>query len=96
MIKNAVEAAEEGETLRAGVTVGGPTVAFWVRNRRAMPRHVQLQVFQRSFSTKGQGRGLGTYSMQLLSERYLHGAVDFVSSEEKGTTFTARYPLTST
>ena len=58
-----------------------------------MLREVQLQVFQRSFSTKGTDRGLGTYSMKLLSERYLHGSVSFTSTPEEGTIFRARYPL---
>ncbi|MBK8046925.1 MAG: hypothetical protein IPK16_07250 [Anaerolineales bacterium] len=53
---------------------------------------IQLQVFQRSFSTKGNGRGLGTYSMKLLTERYLQGEVGFVSTPESGTTFFARFP----
>ena len=57
-----------------------------------MPHVVQLQLFQRSFSTKGLGRGLGTYSMKLLSERYLGGRISFTSTEEAGTTFTASYP----
>lgn len=58
-----------------------------------MPYDVQLQVFQRSFSTKGIGRGLGTYSIRLLSERYLSGRVSFTSTPEAGTTFYAWYPL---
>ena len=58
------------------------------------PREVQLQVFQRSFSTKGENRGLGTYSIRLLTERYLKGQVSFTSSPETGTIFTAAYPLT--
>ena len=34
------------------------------------------RIFQRSFSTKAErGRGLGTYSMKLLGEGYLHGRV---------------------
>ncbi len=51
-----------------------------------------MQMFHRSFSTKGTGRGLGTYSMKLLSERYLGGSVTFRSIPGEGTTFTARYP----
>jgi sensor histidine kinase regulating citrate/malate metabolism len=58
-----------------------------------MPRSVQLQVFNRSFSTKGAGRGLGTYSMKLLTERFLGGRVWFTSTREAGTTFYASYPL---
>jgi signal transduction histidine kinase len=58
-----------------------------------MTREVQLGVFQRSFSTEGSGRGLGTCSMKLIGERYLDGNVWFESSEEKGTVFYAEFPL---
>jgi sensor histidine kinase regulating citrate/malate metabolism len=64
-----------------------------VHNTTFMPQHVQLQIFNRSFSSKGKGRGLGTYSMKLLSERYLSGTVSFESAKEQGTTFYAQYPL---
>ena len=58
-----------------------------------MPDEVQLQLFQRSFSTKGQtGRGIGTYSMKLLGERYLGGRVEFISRHPEGTTFTLSLP----
>jgi sensor histidine kinase regulating citrate/malate metabolism len=42
-----------------------------VRSYPLIPKDVQLQLFQRSFSTKGMGRGWGTYSIRLLTERYL-------------------------
>jgi sensor histidine kinase regulating citrate/malate metabolism len=57
-----------------------------------MPEDVQLQVFKRSFTTKGKGRGLGTYGVKLLNERCLKGEVGFESSKGRGTTFFARYP----
>lgn len=47
-----------------------------------------MQIFQRSFSTKGKGRGIGTYSVRLLSENYLKGNISFVSNEYEGTIFT--------
>ena len=67
-------------------------VEIWVNNPAVMPRDVQLQVFNRSFSTKGSGRGIGTYSMRLLVSRYLGGSVDFDSSEDRGTIFRVRLP----
>jgi hypothetical protein len=91
MVKNALEAARPGETVRMGCEVSPDSVEFWVHNPGQMPRDVQLQIFQRSFSTKGVGRGLGTYSIKLLSERYLRGRVSFTSTAA-GTTFRARYP----
>ena len=68
-------------------------VVFAVHNTEVMPEEVQLQVFQRSFSTKGQpGRGIGTYSMKLLGERYLGGKVSFTSQPSEGTTFRLAIP----
>ncbi len=93
MIKNALEACQPGETVTVGYVVEDGHIRFEVHNPNFMPRHVQLQVFQRSFSTKGGGRGLGTYSMRLLSEKYLRGKVDFITSVDDGTTFRATYPL---
>ena len=58
-----------------------------------IPPDDQLQIFQRSFSTKGRGRGLGTYSIRLLGEAYLGGAVSFTSTQRTGTTFRIELPL---
>jgi signal transduction histidine kinase len=93
MIKNALEACAEGDTVTVGCERVYEYVRFWVHNPTFMPRRVQLQVFNRSFSTKGTGRGLGTYSMKLLSENYLQGRVSFESHEVYGTTFYGMYPI---
>ncbi len=93
MLKNALEASTAGDTVTLRVTADAETVTFEVHNALFMPRKVQLQVFQRSYSTKGTGRGLGTYSIKMLTEQYLQGKVWFESSEEGGTRFFARYPL---
>ena len=93
MIKNALEASHPGQQVTVSCRQTDGSVEFTVHNPNEMPRSVQLQVFQRSFSTKGSGRGLGTYSMRLLTEQFLHGSVGFASSAEAGTTFFARYPL---
>ena len=93
MTKNALEASNPGQTVTLGCDQAQGWVRFWVHNPKVMPRNTQLQLFQRSFSTKGTGRGLGTYSMKLLSERYLHGHVSFVSEEGTGTIFMAQYPV---
>ncbi|HHW89241.1 MAG TPA: GHKL domain-containing protein [Chloroflexi bacterium] len=92
MVKNAFEASHAGQTVTLNCRNLGDAVEFSVHNPNEMPRNVQLQIFQRSFSTKGAGRGLGTYSMKLLSEHYLHGQVAFSSSAAAGTTFYVRYP----
>lgn len=65
-----------------------------MHNPTLIPGSVQLQIFQRSFPTKGPGHGLGTYSMKFISERYLNGQVYFESNAENGTTFFAEFPQT--
>lgn len=88
MIKNAVEAEnDKNSVVSVGVQRIEDKVRFWVRNKKEMAQDIMAQVFQRSFSTKGSGRGLGTYSMKLLGEKYLDGKVDFMSKQEEGTTF---------
>lgn len=91
-VKNAVEASARGETVKLGVSADPPWVAVTVWNTGAMAETTRHQVFQRSFSTKGQGRGLGTYSMRLLMENYLGGTVGFTSDPTAGTTFTLAFP----
>jgi signal transduction histidine kinase len=95
LIKNAVEASAESETVTLGCERAGNGIRFSVHNPGVMPREVQLQVFNRSFSTKGAGRGLGTYSVKLLTERYLKGAVAFTSLPGQGTSFFVTLPLTA-
>jgi len=90
MLKNALEATPAEEKVTLGARSDGDRVELWVNNPTSMPREVQLQVFNRSFSTKGAGRGIGTYSMRLLASRYLGGTVDFTTSETDGTTFRVR------
>lgn len=88
MLKNALEASKPHDTITAGARkLGENEYEFWVHNPSFMPRKIQMQVFQRSFSTKGAGRGLGTYSIKLLTERYLKGNALFSSDEKEGTTF---------
>ncbi len=88
MLKNALEATSPGGTVTLSCIENGYTATFTVHNPEVMPQEVQLQVFQRSFSTKGEaGRGIGTYSMKLFGERYLGGRVDFISRIPAGTTF---------
>ena len=87
MLKNALEATSDGETVNLSCSRKGSSSRFCVHNPGHIPRSTQLQLFQRSFSTKGTGRGIGTYSMKLFGERYLKGEVGFTTSEEDGTTF---------
>ncbi len=96
LMKNALEATPEGGTVRTFCRDLGERVVLEVNNPGVMPREVQLQIFQRSFSTKAErGRGIGTYSVKLFVESYLKGAVGFTSAEPGGTTFSVTLPKAS-
>ena len=93
LIKNALEASQKGEYVKVNCQLIDNELEYQVSNQGLIPEAVQMQIFQRSFSTKGKGRGLGTYSIKLLAEKYLGGKIDFVSEEERGTRFFARFPV---
>ncbi len=93
MLKNALEASIAGEAVSVGASAADGHAVFSVRNPAVMAKEVKLQVFNRSFSTKGADRGLGTYSIKLLSERYLKGETGFTSEAGAGTVFTLKLPL---
>ena len=92
MLKNALEAGGPGDTVILSCQDELTTVRFVVRNSAVIPAEVQENIFHRRFSTKGESRGLGTYSMLLLTERYLGGSVGYTSAESDGTTFYLRLP----
>ena len=96
MMKNALEATPPGGLVTAGCQREEPSkgdrILFWVHNRGVLSEEVQYRIFRRSFSTKGEGRGIGTYSMKLFLVQYLKGDVWFVSDEKRGTFFYAALP----
>jgi len=100
LLKNALEATGVGGTIQTGIKDDEDKIIFWVKNDQVIPQDVQMQLFQRSFTTKGTGRGLGTYSIRLLTENYLEGKVSFLSNETDGTVFSIeinkKFPANST
>ena len=93
LIKNALEASDRGQAVTVAFEEKRHPL-FSIHNDSVMPEAVRHQLFQRSFSTReGRGRGIGTYSVKLLTEKYLKGDVSFVSREPEGTTFFVALPL---
>ncbi len=92
LLKNAVEASNLGSQIIISSSKTDGINEIKVHNEQVMPEEVRLQVFKRSFSTKGKGRGLGTYSIKLLTEKFLKGKVSFISEEGYGTEFTIQIP----
>lgn len=87
LLKNAFEATAEGGEVRVEAKRYLNHYIISVHSSKYIEYKVQLQIFTRSFSTKGANRGLGTYSVKLLTEKYLKGRAGFFSSMERGTTF---------
>lgn len=92
LLKNAIEASSESSLIKIEAFRENKTIVIKVFNQQIMPEEVKLQIFKRSFSTKGKGRGLGTYSIKLLTEKFLKGTVSFISEEGYGTEFAISIP----
>lgn len=87
LIKNALEASGEGGQVILRTDQTHDSWIISVHNKAFISIDDQHNLFKRSFSTKGKGRGLGLYSVRLLTEKYLKGSVRFESDPEQGTIF---------
>ncbi|BCS31189.1 sensor histidine kinase [Luteitalea sp. TBR-22] len=93
LVKNALEATARGQQVTLRHVCTGPRAIFTIHNPSVMPQAARLQVFQRGYSTRGSGRGLGTYGARLLAERYLDGTLRFGSNAATGTVFVLDLPM---
>lgn len=91
MLINALEATELGGQIVMGCCKEGDGARLWVNNHKIIPREIQGHIFYRDVPAKGHGRGIGTYSIKLLSS-LLGGDVQFTSAEPEGTTFSLWLP----
>ncbi|HUW70264.1 MAG TPA: HAMP domain-containing sensor histidine kinase [bacterium] len=96
MLKNAMEASGRNDTIRIWFSEDTTSTSVHVWNAAILSRESMTRVFQRSYSTKGHGRGFGTYGMKMLAERFLGGHVGFISEEGTGTIFTVTLPKYTT
>lgn len=93
LLKNALEATSAGGTVSVSCECDRTSATLSIHNEGVIPEDVQMQIFQRSFTTRqGEGRGVGTYGVKLLVERFLNGSVQFVSDERVGTLFVIVVP----
>ena len=95
LMKNALEATPLGGVITVSCKAAPAGVLYEVHNSGHMPEEVQLQLFKRFFTTKGNGRGLGTYGAKLLTQDYLGGELSFSSTPEQGTKFTVSLGLSA-
>ncbi len=93
LFKNALEATNPGGTIELSCIKRGSEIEYVVKGDNVIPPDIQPLIFSRTFSTKGKGRGIGTYSIKLLTDKYLKGRISFESNEKIGTVFHAVYPV---
>ena len=93
MVKNALEASNPNTSITLCCLQKDSGVEFTVHNEGEIPVNVQKNIFKRFFSTKGEGRGLGTHSIKLFTEVYMNGKACFSSDSVVGTVFRVWYPL---
>ena len=92
MLKNALESTPIDGQVTIGCRQENRSVCFWVHNPTLIPEQIKKQIFKKRVSSKAGDRGLGTYSMKILTE-CLQGHISFVSDPSQGTIFKACYPL---
>jgi signal transduction histidine kinase len=93
LVRNALEAVADEWTVTLQADVTARSVVFSVHNDGAIPSEIQAHMFERAVSSKAaRGRGIGTYSVKLIAERYLDGRVSFTSNEQAGTVFLLELP----
>ena len=90
---NALEAVGDGKVVTLSCRARRGGVEISVHNPGVVSESVRRQLFKRSFSTKGKGRGLGLYMARLVSEHFFGGARCLSSPARRGgTVFTLSLP----
>lgn len=94
LIKNAIEASSEGETVKVDLQEFGG-LRMTVRNRAVVPPEIRATFFEKyATAGKSSGTGLGTYSARLMVLT-MGGTIDMTTDETSGTTITVNLPWPS-
>ncbi len=95
LIKNAIEASPDDKRITVNISkdLTKEKHVVSIHNFGAIPENIRDKVFDR-YVTSGKigGTGLGTYSANLICKAH-KGTIEYISSEEDGTTFTVFLPF---
>jgi hypothetical protein len=93
IVVNAIEAMENGGTLRFEATLKGDDAEIRISDTGpGIPAAVRERIYDLYFTTKETGSGIGlamTYRIVQLHD----GTIDFESEQGRGTTFALRFPV---
>ena len=85
VFQNAVEASGRGERVSLSCRAADGEVVFSVGNSAVLSGEVSAHLFERSFTTRGAGKGVGAYRAKLLCESHLDGNISVSSGAPEGT-----------
>ena len=93
LVSNAVQAAPDGSRIPVAIGRYESGTEIRIHNDGAIPEEVRND-FMRAYvsSRKGAGHGIGAFGARFIAEE-LEGSIDFLTSEESGTTILVRLPL---
>ncbi|HWQ09947.1 MAG TPA: diguanylate cyclase [Holophaga sp.] len=91
LVVNAFHGTPVGGTVRVQHVREADQRRFIVHHPGVIPPEAAARVFDRSANAQV-GRGLGTFGLRLIAERYLQGRLGFTSTKGEGTTFELRLP----
>jgi len=94
ILKNACEASRERDVITMGCELKAHlAVSFYIHNPGNFSEEAKQRFLDLRVRDEGKTKGLGTYSIKLLTERYLYGSFELECSEEQGSRVAVRYPL---
>jgi len=93
LLKNALEASGHKEQIYISASKLSDNIKIEVKSFPLINDEIKLRLFQKTVTSKGKGRGWGTYSVKLLVESYLNGSVSFISDEIHRTIFSVVLPI---
>jgi PAS domain S-box-containing protein len=92
LMKNAIEASPENETIKINIFRKENQVEMTMNNQGVIPEKIRLKFFDKYISSgKADGTGLGTYSSKLIAKIH-QGDITFQTSSILGTTLIVSLP----
>lgn len=86
------QASTPSSLIELGYEPTGENLTFWLRNRTLMVSAEEISHFNKTFSTT-YWQGTGSYTMQIITNKYLSGTFHASCNENAGTKFELIVPL---